>query len=800
MAAPSPAASSMPSSAWGSFEGGTRAIQVHPASGGVDALEVEELEEAEGRDGDGDGEALEKSLSFGTTQQRALRVMMKTGEKKMANRRTSEVYMDAPSFSKRKLTRLNTGWLHRDAPNGSAANSSFSFSDPANTMYELFVKAKEQIVKARRPKVKSKHALVLTGARYARWDIAVATAAVVCSIMAPYEAAFLDLDTVGFAFFLNRLVDAVYAVDVVLNFFLAYPEKKTAYETELVYDLGYIRQHYAQTWFVPDVAAALPLDLLLHGGDLSGSARNAILGTRVVRLVKLFHVGRRERLFKRLENSVELDYNSFDLVCFVILAVISSHWMACLFAYVARVEGANDNWYVARWPAPDGSELWTAADVEATTTSFERWLVSFYWATMTITTIGYGDVAPSSSKAELAVVCLCMLLGGFQFGYLLSSVANILEAMNRKNARFRETLSDLNLLMSDGSFSPDLRRRLRDYFLFKQSLPDHSRWRHLLEAMSPALRGSTARAMEQMMIEQVPLFAGCSTPCLVELKMHFKLLAYPRSEIITRVGSANDHIFVVKTGFVAIGDADGVDKTSAMIKGKGSVLCESALYKDGLVHNYRLTSLSMVAMYALDRETMLSILHRFPDERKMMRRRAISRLFREEALAYVAAISYFDKNKERRRVGTPITPRVLFYYNKLRLLHQESIEKELRLQGLVRVVQRQIRSMLAFKRKNGTLRSQQPVAPKMEDVPQLAATVLRQTSGVKEAMEGIQRQLQSLASNAPAIGASSNPTDPTTTDALVERLNALEAGQARIELALGQVLRTFSSAPHTTPS
>jgi len=34
---------------------------------------------------------------------------------------------------------------------------------------------------------------------------------------------------------------------------------------------------------------------------------------------------------------------------------------------------------------------------------------SFYWSIMTLTTIGYGDVAPSSKEGKIAQVILCLL-------------------------------------------------------------------------------------------------------------------------------------------------------------------------------------------------------------------------------------------------------------------------------------------------------------------------------------------------------------------------------------------------------
>ena len=79
---------------------------------------------------------------------------------------------------------------------------------------------------------------------------------------------------------------------------------------------------------------------------------------------------------------------------------------------------------------------------------FDKYIAALYWSSMTITTIGYGDIAPKTNEERIFVI-VAMLAGAFQYGYVVGAVGNVISTKNSRTSGLKNSLTDLNDLFAD---------------------------------------------------------------------------------------------------------------------------------------------------------------------------------------------------------------------------------------------------------------------------------------------------------------------------------------------------------------
>jgi len=65
----------------------------------------------------------------------------------------------------------------------------------------------------------------------------------------------------------------------------------------------------------------------------------------------------------------------------------------------------------------------------------DTYVITLYWAIVTLTTVGYGDITPTNMM-ETSYMIIAIVLGSTSFAYFMNSVAFILDDYNKKGKEY----------------------------------------------------------------------------------------------------------------------------------------------------------------------------------------------------------------------------------------------------------------------------------------------------------------------------------------------------------------------------
>ncbi|XP_043246370.1 potassium voltage-gated channel subfamily H member 8-like isoform X2 [Amphibalanus amphitrite] len=381
------------------------------------------------------------------------------------------------------------------------------------------------------------------------WDWLILVATFYVAVVVPYNASFvMDRDRPSVVS--DVVVEALFLIDIILNFRTTYVNKKG----EVVSNPRYIATNYLKGWFIVDLLAALPFDLLFAADVYSSETPIHLLKlTRLLRLV---------RLLQKIDRYTQ--YSSMILTLLLVLFSLAAHWLACVWYVLADRERQQHpaDWDIG-WIPQLAERLHLPVDNVTTEMSY---ITALYFTCTSLTSVGFGNVSANTNTEKIFSVVV-MLVGALMHAAVFGNVTAIVQRMYAKRSLYDSKWNDLNDFLTLYQVPKELKQRIQDYFQTMWSLNHGIDMGEILHDFPEELRGDVSMHIHRELL-QLPIFVTASTGCQKLLSLHVKDSFCAPGEYLVHCGDALHYIYYLCNGSMEVVQTDMV----VAILGKGDLV------------------------------------------------------------------------------------------------------------------------------------------------------------------------------------------------------------------------------------
>ncbi|XP_048416779.1 potassium voltage-gated channel subfamily H member 6a isoform X1 [Stegostoma tigrinum] len=441
------------------------------------------------------------------------------------------------------------------------------------------------------------------------WDWLILLLVIHTAIFTPYSAAFLLNDQeeekrleCGYSCnplaVVDLIVDIMFIIDIIINFRTTYVNEND----EVVSHPAKIAIHYFKGWFLIDIVAAIPFDLLIFrsGSDETTTLIGLLKTARLLRLV---------RVARKLDRYSE--YGAAVLFLLMCTFALIAHWLACIWYAIGNVERLYMVHKIG-WLDNLGDQIgkrYNNSDALSGPSIKDKYVTALYFTFSSLTSVGFGNVSPNTNSEKIFSICV-MLIGSLMYASIFGNVSAIIQRLYSGTARYHTQMLRVKEFIRFHQIPNPLRQRLEEYFQHAWSYTNGIDMNAVLKGFPECLQADICLHLNRTLLQNCKVFRGASPGCLRALAMKFKTTHAPPGDTLVHYGDVLTALYFISRGSIEILRNDVV----VAILGKNDTFGEPiSLYARPGKSNSDVRALTYCDLHRILRDDLLEVLDMYPD-------------------------------------------------------------------------------------------------------------------------------------------------------------------------------------------
>uniref|UniRef100_A0A3B1JMT6 Potassium voltage-gated channel, subfamily H (eag-related), member 5a n=1 Tax=Astyanax mexicanus TaxID=7994 RepID=A0A3B1JMT6_ASTMX len=508
------------------------------------------------------------------------------------------------------------------------------------------------------------------------WDWVILILTFYTAIMVPYNVSFKTKQNNLAWLVVDSVVDVIFLVDIVLNFHTTF----VGPGGEVISDPKLIRMNYLKTWFVIDLLSCLPYDIINAFENVDEGLSSLFSSLKVVRLLRLGRVAR------KLDHYLE--YGAAVLVLLVCVFGLVAHWLACIWYSIGDYEVIDevtntiktDSWLYQlavsigtpyRYNA-SGSGQWEGGPSKDT-----LYISSLYFTMTSLTTIGFGNIAPTTDGEKIFSVAM-MMVGSLLYATIFGNVTTIFQQMYTNTNRYHEMLNNVRDFLKLYQVPKGLSERVMDYIVSTWAMSKGIDTEKVLSICPKDMRADICVHLNRQVFNEHPAFRLASDGCLRSLAVEFQTTHCAPGDLIFHAGESVDTLCFVVSGSLEVIQDDEV----IAILGKGDVFGDVFWKETALAHacaNVR--ALTYCDLHVIRRDALLKVLEFYTAFANSFSRNLILTCNLRKRIIFRKIADVKKEEEERRHQKNEVTLSIPVDHPVRKLFQKFKQQKEMRTQG-----------------------------------------------------------------------------------------------------------------------